>query len=266
MSTTSFNLDGFSQPIPVDLTENITKEQLLAHPPFLDWVKTLKTSLASQDKTTYTLRSIKIQSVDWFGPKRIGFVKFLADVRNEQNEDDYLPGIVFLRGGSVAILMILRPIGSEHERYVVMVDQARIPVGTLSFLEIPAGMLEGNDFKGTAAAEIKEETGLEIMTTELKNMTDLALEQALDESEISSDLQRAMYPSPGGSDESIKLYLCERLVDRQEIEDLNGRLAGLRDRGEKTTVRILDYENLWKVGARDAKTLGAWALYQQLFY
>jgi ADP-sugar diphosphatase len=75
-----------------------------------------------------------------------------------------------------------------------------------------------------------------------------------------------MYPSPGGSDESIKLYLCERLVDRQEIEDLNGRLAGLRDRGEKTTVRILDYENLWKVGARDAKTLGAWALYQQLFY
>ncbi len=263
MLTTSFNLDGFSQPIPVDLTENITKEQLLDYRPFLDWVKTLKTSLASQDKTTYTLQSIKIQSVDWFGPKRIGFVKLLADVRNEQNEEDYLPGIVFLRGGSVAILMILRPTGSEHERWVVMVEQARIPVGTLSFLEIPAGMLDGNgDFAGAAANEIKEETGLEILSTELKNMTALALDQ----SGIPSDLQPAMYPSPGGSDESITLYLWEKVVDQQVIEDLKGKLTGLRDHGEKITVRILDYEHLWKMGARDAKTLGAWALYIQLFY
>jgi ADP-sugar diphosphatase len=34
--------------------------------------------------------------------------------------------------------------------------------------------------------------------------------------------------------------------------------------GEKITVRILDYEQLWKVGARDAKTLAAWGLYEAL--
>jgi ADP-sugar diphosphatase len=262
MSITSFNLDGFSQPVPVDLTENITKEQLLNHQPFLDWKETLKTSLASQDKTTYTLRSIKIQSVDWFG-KRIGFVKLLADVRNEQNEDDFLPGIVFLRGGSVAILMILRPRGAEHERLVVMVEQPRVPVATLSFLEIPAGMLDGNgDFKGVAAEEIEQETGIKVLKNELENMTALALEK----SGISSDLQLAMYPSPGGSDEFITLYKWEKVVDQKEIEDLKEKLTGKRDEGEKITVKIVDYENLWKEGARDGKTLGAWALYQQLFY
>jgi len=47
------------------------------------------------------------------------------------------------------------------------------------------------------------------------------------------------------------------VVDRQIIEDLKGKPAGLRGHGEKITVRILDYEDLWKMGARDAKTLGA---------
>ncbi|TVY15250.1 Nudix hydrolase 14-like protein [Lachnellula arida] len=161
--------------------------------------------------------------LDWFGPKRIGFVKFLADVRNEQNEDDYLPGIVFLRGGSVAILMILQPTGSEHERYVVMVDQARIPAATLSFLEIPAGMLEGNDFKGTAATERKKETGLEIMTSELKNMTDLALH----ESAISSDLQRAMYLSPGGSVVFLFFSSASSPVSDAELGNLHAPSSSL---------------------------------------
>jgi len=30
------------------------------------------------------------------------------------------------------------------------------------------------------------------------------------------------------------------------------------------TLRVCDYEVLWKEGARDAKTLGAWALYEGL--
>lgn len=96
--------------------------------------------------------SVTIQSVDFFG-NRLGFVKLSADVRNK---DGYLPGIAFLRGGSVAMLMILRPSDSKNERWVVMTEQARIPAGSLRFMEIPAGMLDKHKtFVGAAAVESK---------------------------------------------------------------------------------------------------------------
>ena len=39
-----------------------------------------------------------------FGP-RVGFIKFKADIVNE--EGSFLPGIVFMRGGAVTMLVIL---------------------------------------------------------------------------------------------------------------------------------------------------------------
>ena len=71
-------------------------------------------------------------------------------------------------------------------------------------------------------------------------------------------------PSPGGSDEFIAIFLWEKVMGRQEIEDLKDKLTGLRQRGEQIKVRLLDYEDLWKFGARDAKTLAAWSLYEAL--
>lgn len=53
-------------------------------------------------------------------------------------------------------------------------------------------------------------------------------------------------------------------LDRQTIEDLRNKLTGERMQGEMITVRVVDYENLWIEGARDAKTLAAWALYEGL--
>ena len=50
--------------------------------------------------------------------------------------------MVFLRGGSVVILTIVRPIDAPLERYVIMTEQVRIAAGSLSFMEIPAGMLD----------------------------------------------------------------------------------------------------------------------------
>jgi 8-oxo-dGTP pyrophosphatase MutT (NUDIX family) len=263
----NFNLSGFDLPVPVILTPNITKEQLLSFQPFKTWRETLKASLERQkmekdhpfNKDPYSLRRVTIQSVDWFGPK-IGFVKLTAEIRNETKSP--LPGIAFLRGPSVAMLMILRPSDSQTERWVIMTEQPRIPAGSLTFMEIPAGMFEGGTFAGTAAREIKEETGLEVPEKELINLTELALED--EEPGASAGLQTAMYPSPGGSDEYIAIFLWEKIMDRQEIEDLKGKLAGERWQGENITTRMLNYERLWKVGARDAKTLAAWSLYEAL--
>jgi 8-oxo-dGTP pyrophosphatase MutT (NUDIX family) len=261
----SFILKDISPPVTVYLTEDITEEQLLKFTAFNNWLITLKTSLARQKfsdhvfhKTPYTLYSIKIQSVDWFG-KRIGFLKLIAEVKNENGEQ--LPGIAFLRGASVAVLMILRPSDSRDERWVVMTEQPRIPAGSLSFMEIPAGMMDDRKtFSGVAATEIREEVGLVLKEEDLIDMTELAVRGH----KAPENLESAMYPSPGGCDEYIKIFLWEEERDRQEIENLRGKLTGDRKQKEIITVRLLNYERLLEVGGRDAKTLAAWSLYEYL--
>ncbi|KAN0116877.1 hypothetical protein V8E51_002854 [Hyaloscypha variabilis] len=271
----TFKLDLFDPPVDVRiLTEHVTEEQLMNWNPFTTWAKTLKASLELQTQLDhtgekhpfhefpYTVRSVDIQAVDWFGRGKLGFVKLTAKVQNEAPNPQTLPGAVFLRGGSVAMLMILRPSDSNSERWVVMTDQPRIPAGSLRFWEIPAGMIDDdtNDFSGTAAKEIKEETGLVVPRSELINLTELALAGT----QVDEGLEDAMYPSPGGCDEFIAIFLWEKVMDRQEIENMKGKLTGIRKQGERITVRILNYEDLWKVGARDAKTLAAWSLYEAL--
>lgn len=266
MST--FDILDFEPSVPVTLTENVTESQLCQFTPFKSWLDTLRTSLGNQTKKIrhpfhndpYVLRSITIQSVDWFS-SRIGSVKLKAEITNGASQS--LPGIVFLRGGSVGILVILRSTDDIDERWVVTTVQPRIPAGSLSYAEIPSGMLdESGTFVGAAARVIQEETGLEIPANELKDMTELALEEAQDPE--MRQLQQAMYPSPGGSDEFIPLLVWEKGLGRTEIEDLKGRLTGLRAQSEFITLRMCNYEELWKEGARDAKTLAAWALYEGL--
>ena len=174
----------------------------------------------------------------------------------------------------------------EHV-FVVLTVQPRIPIGSLSFAELPAGMLDeenpagaslstkGNGdrssnkvtFSGTAAREIAEETGLTVSSDQLINMTDLALASSpISPSSGSSNtsaeqLQQAMYPSPGGSDEYMPLYLHRRSVSPAQLEAWQGRLTGLRDQGEKITVKIVPLKDAWKVGGRDGKVLAALGLY-----
>jgi hypothetical protein len=74
----------------------------------------------------------------------------------------------------------------------------------------------------------------------------------------SSDLKMQEIPSPSGSDEFIPIFLSEKELERHGIEDLKGKFTGEGVKGEKITVKQCDYEDLWKEGQRDAKTLAAW--------
>ena len=256
---------------PPDL---LSQDQLLRFPAFKIWLSTLQHSLARQrspshefHKDPYVLRKIDIQTVDFFGGGRLGFVKLKAEVSNGYGE--WLPGSVFLRGGSVGMLLILQPDdmpeSREEGKRVILTVQPRIPAGSLSFTEIPAGMIDtGGAFAGAAAREIHEETGLSIPQDELIDMTTLALHSLPPPEDDDETLQKAVYPSPGGSDEFIPLFLCQKRLARRDIEGLQGRLTGLRQEGEKITLKIVPLEDLWKVGFRDAKTLSAWALYNGL--
>ncbi|KUJ09350.1 uncharacterized protein LY89DRAFT_657698 [Mollisia scopiformis] len=277
----SFILPDFSPPVTVtlagDLDEKFNKQMLGTYEPFVEWVQQLKKSLDLQRKEEddpekrhpfhddpYELKSIHIQAVDFFG-SRIGFLKYKAIIQNKKGNKGkpmQLPGSIFMRGGSVGMLMILRPKDTSDEKWVIMTEQARIPAGSLSFLEIPAGMIDDRtkDFKGAAANEIEEETGLKINRDHLLDMTELALRG----SPNPEGLKAAMYPSPGGSDEYIALFLWEQEMERLEIESLREKLTGNKKQGEMITLKLIPYGDLWKVATRDAKMMVAWALYESL--
>lgn len=106
----SFILPNSSPECPVNLTNDLTKDQLLAFTAFKNWTATVQRSLAQQQNkghvfydAPYKLRKIDIQACDWFSKTKLGFVKLKAEVTNDNGE--YLPGSIFLRGGSVGMLV-----------------------------------------------------------------------------------------------------------------------------------------------------------------
>ncbi|ETI24901.1 hypothetical protein G647_04271 [Cladophialophora carrionii CBS 160.54] len=276
-----------SPKVEVTIPSNVTKDQLLAFRPFKNWLSALRQSIARQHQqqqqrrhdqhdqrrpeghrqchdSPYQLHRVTVRSVEWAGPQRILFV-LLDTVVQSASDARPLPGIVFLRGGSVAVLMIVRPDDDDDisKRFVVMTQQPRVPAGSLAFCEIPAGMIDDDEdaFVGAAATEIQEETGLTVRREELVDMTELAVAVRDDGND---HLQRAVYPSPGACDEFVALFFCEKVMARRDIERLRGKLTGNRTEGEKIQVRLVEYDHLWREGARDAKTLAAWALYENL--
>ena len=269
MST--FVLPNSEPEVPVNLTPDLAKEQLLSFPAFRTWINTLQHSLSAQQHHAHTFnaapykpRRIVIQSVDFFGGGRIGFIKLKADVTNDNNEK--LPGSVFLRGGSVGVMLILQPDdapqNSEMDKQVILTIQPRIPAGSLALPELPAGMLDDSGtFSGGAAKEIEEETGLKIPTEDLLDMTKLALPKGSQDGE---HLQQGVYPSPGGCDEFVPLFLWQKRIPRAQMKEWQGKLTGLRDHGEKITLMLAPLDEVWKIGGRDAKVLAGWALYKGL--
>lgn len=267
---TSFILPSTST--QVHLTPDLTQQQLLSFRPFRSWLDTLQHNLSLQSAKAshpfhddpYRLESITIQSVDFFGP-RIGFIKLKTVVKSKSG--DTLPGSVFLRGGSVAILLILETEGrsvldKQPERWAVLTVQPRIPAGSLEMVELPAGMIDDSGtFSGAAAKEIEEECGIEILADKLIDLTSLALG---DLSRADNErLEEAVYPSPGGSDEFMKIYAYVHKVKEETLKDWQGKLTGLRDHGEKITLKVVRLENLWRE-TRDAKALSAMALWTGL--
>lgn len=266
----TFDLPGWDTAIPVTHDSGITQAEILNFKAFEDWQKTLKSSLRRQkfsdhefNADPYELKAIEIQSYDLVGSmynKPPFFIKLKARVENAKGAEE--PGIVFLRGGgTVAVLIIIRPTDSLEERYVIMAEQPRVAIGSLRFMAIPVGMMDYHDdnFVGVAARELKAELGIELKGNDLINMIELALKG--DETE--EPLQNAMYMSPSGSDESVGIYLWEGNMDRMQIDGLRSLLDSEKD-GEPLRLRLLEYEKLLQVGARDAKTLAAWSLYEYL--
>jgi ADP-sugar diphosphatase len=165
-----------------------------------------------------------------------------------------VPGIVFMRGGAVGVLVILHCEGRE---YTILTCQARVPVGDSNLPEIPAGMLDGSgNFKGVAAQELEQECELAINTCarhaavkawgrragrgrERGELTPRCVGPAHSEgvgllpvarSEQLVNLTglafgekwRGLMPSAGGCDEFIRLYLFQQEVTPEQLQTFEG--------------------------------------------
>ena len=225
--------------VPVTAAAHISPdifEKAIKSTPFHDWCSSMDPKLAVQ--------SVTITDVDMFGP-RVGFLKFKADVSFQGKA---VPGVVFMRGGAVAILLVLK---CGNERYVVCTRQPRVPVGMSNMLELPAGMLDGSgNFAGVAAKELEEETGIKLHFSDLVDMTDLAYKNTA---------LRGMYPSPGGSDEFIRLFYTTISVVEETLKSLQGKATGNYKEGENIVLQLVPFKDLWRSTA-DSKALSSLAL------
>lgn len=229
--------------VPVTASCQCRLQDVLQNPNFTNWVNSIDEGLL--------VKSIDIQNVDYFGNGRIGFIKFKSLVYKASNpEGRHVPGIVFMRGPSVAILIVLKCNG---KKYTILTRQPRVPIANSCFTEIPAGVFDGDAFGGVAAKELKEEVGLTINASDLVDMT----------KEVYGDRYPGMYPSPGGCDEYIKLFLYEKEVSEAELNSFQDKATGLMEEGEYICLKVIELDDLVRETS-DAKALCALALYNQL--
>lgn len=68
----------------------------------------------------------------------------------------------------------------------------------------------------------------------MTNLTELVIPEKRVE-KLEETTPRAMFPSAGGYDEYIQIFLHEMAVPRAQLEEWTGKLTGLRDEGEKVS-------------------------------
>ncbi|KAF9962354.1 hypothetical protein BGZ70_008071 [Mortierella alpina] len=270
-----FALKVGSRSVPlVAASEKINLQHVADFKPLQDWAKALAQEEDAATQPKHNLRStpseasassaapplvkvnkIEVRNVEYFGGERVGFANLAVDAELADSGKKP-PGLIFMRGGAVAVLLILRskqPSGATTE-HVVLTKQPRLSIPSFQFPEIPAGMLDGSgDFVGKCADELKEECGITLEHSEMTDMTDLAYGSAW----------KGVYPSAGGCDEFLRLFVSRKDMEWKELQALEGRLGGLRDHGENISLALVDLKDAYKV-APDAKLLSALALFHAL--
>ncbi|KAF9083249.1 hypothetical protein BGX23_011648 [Mortierella sp. AD031] len=251
-----------SRSIPlVAAHDKINLQQVSEFKPLQAWAKNLAKEEANyQGSSTdepvpaVKVEKVEVRNVEYFGP-RVGFVNLSVDAQLTESGQKP-PGLIFMRGGAVAVLLILKSTGPSGQvsEHVVLTKQPRLSIPSFNFPEIPAGMLDGSgDFVGKCAEELKEECGITLDHNSLTDMTELAY----------GDNWDGVYPSAGGCDEFLRLFVCCKDMEWNELQALEGRLGGLREHGESISLSLVALKDAYKT-APDAKLLSSLALFNAL--
>jgi ADP-sugar diphosphatase len=198
---------------------NISKNDALTFafnlPAFGKWKSKLESSFGKDFK------GISIMDVFPFGPAKTARGGFVIANASVSKGGKPVPGFAFIRGGAVAILPVLE--NESGAKFVLTLIQPRVPGAEKDYEEIPAGMLDGGAFGGVAAKEMKEETGLTVKESDL---TPLSL----------------MYPSIGGCDENIKVFLYRAKLSDAAMTELQGKATGNPDENESIITKLTPYD------------------------
>tara|TARA_B110000208_G_C11791056_1_gene437553 strand:+ start:238 stop:1116 length:879 start_codon:yes stop_codon:yes gene_type:complete len=196
----------------------------------------------SKSTKNYQVENIHIKDIAWFGPN-LGFL--YMDVTAYDSEGNWIPGLTLIRGGCVAILVILKCAG---KKYALFVKESRIPAGE-DVAQPPAGMIDDHEFKGALSAairELEEETGIKITRNEIICLTD-------------ETKQTPCYTSPGTTDETIISYLVEKDISPDQIKIIEDTMVHT-DEGEHIKRICIPLKDVPKQPSGIAKQL--WCDYQ----
>ena len=206
---------------------------LRAFVPFQEWLKKAHAAFGEGFRVVRVLSIYPFASTSTDDPKvkhprPIGFAFVDADIFVNGKP---VPGAGFLRGGSVAILPVLKA-QETGEEFTLLTCQARVPKAEKRARESPAGMLDGvkKKFAGVAAKEMEEETGLIFAEEELEYLG-------------------IMDPSMGGCDEDIRMFRGVKVMPAANIAELKGKLTGA-DENEAIVLEVLPMADFVKACLR----------------
>jgi ADP-sugar diphosphatase len=238
--TKKWQVDGVPI-IPAYPHLNASMDALVVAPKLVRW-------FAKLDKTQIEVRSITVTDINWFSakpdPKKLGFVKFNIIALDKSTGKQIASNVVFLRGDSVAILIVVSVMsGNLSRQYALLCDQMRVASGGRRS-EICAGMMDDDgNIMSVVLKEVKEETGFDI-----KNKRELK--------ELGS-----IFPSPGACDEEIFLYSWETTISHEEFKEKQRRVFGDATEGEEIKLSFVPMEDLNLMDMKDVKAECAFRRY-----
>lgn len=213
--------------IPITFVENYTREQIETIMKSHKLINYIDRNISNKN---VKINSIRIDKVNFFG-KNVGFIYLEADIEVNGAK---VPGIAFIRGDSVAILLVLNTINknNEKEKYSIMVEQYRANIGKFT-KEIPAGMIdEEGQVISTAIKEIEEEVGqLNITKENLTFITKYA-------------------PSAGGCDENISIYVAEIDIEYDTLMDFQDKITGAENENESIKLDVVKFKDIPNYGMK----------------
>lgn len=199
-------------------------DALIYAPKFIAWLNKF-------DSEQITLRSVTITDIDWFSkeyqPSKLGFVKCVSEAYDFKKGKKIMSNITFVRGNSVAILILVRVLHKDSKNdkeYVVLCEQYRLPIGKKS-KEIVAGMMDADgNIISVALKEVREETGFDISHAD--------------------DLQSvgSYFASPGGTDEEIYLFVWTTAISATDFEEKQKKMYGLAEENEEIKLSFVELE------------------------
>lgn len=229
-------VNGFNVPINWSCqVSNNVKNAVYKSKKFKDFIQSIDYQIVVSE--------IDIQSVDMFGPN-VGFIKLKAEATRQGKK---IPSIAFIRGDSVGVYFKIYNKDNRNESWILMTQQARFPIGRGGYLEICAGMMdESGNFRGKCAEEIEEELDIKINISDLIPLYPISV----------GDKQnnRALVLSGGGCDEKMQLFMINTEMTKEEINKLDGKLAGLSESSEHIIMRLIPTKEFTNI-IDDAKSV-----------